>query len=159
MARVDVLHSPTPPSKKHAAPRGRTAVVAGVLLFVAIQLGVHSAVSRDDLPLRDPIYTEKFDTLKGHPEFFADSCDRHRVLAIGSSRTQLCLDAERLTDDRRTVLNFAAAGCGLLVVTPMLRIVWITIMLTLTKRARFAAAAACVLAILIAAIFAGGVEL
>ncbi|MFN0205583.1 MAG: DUF1634 domain-containing protein [Planctomycetota bacterium] len=49
----------------------------------------------------------------------------------------------------------AAAGCVLLVMTPLFRIIWITIMLTASKRGRFAAAAACVLAILVAAMFAG----
>ena len=92
--------------------RGRTAIIAAVVVFVATPLGVHSAIQTDAVPLRDPIYTQKFDTLKLHPEFFAEKCDRHRVIAIGSSRTQLCLDAGRLTNDRRTVFNFAAAGCG-----------------------------------------------
>jgi hypothetical protein len=93
-------------------PRGRTAVVAAVIVFVAIQFGVSSAVQSDAVPLRDPIYADKFDTLKRHPEFFADACDRQRLIAVGSSRTQLCLDAGRLTTDRRTAFNFAAAGCG-----------------------------------------------
>jgi hypothetical protein len=109
---VDVIHSPPVPAKRRRFARGRAAVVAGVVVFVAVQLSVHSAVQTEAVPLRDPIYAEKLTTLKGHPEFFADTCDRHRVLAIGSSRTQLCLDAERLSDDRRTVFNFAAAGCG-----------------------------------------------
>ncbi len=92
--------------------RGRAAVLVGVALFVAVQLGVSGAVNRDELPLRDPIYSQKWDTLKAQPEFFADTCERHRVVAIGSSRTQLSLDAQRLTNTTRTVFNFAAAGCG-----------------------------------------------
>ncbi len=93
-------------------PRGRTAILAGVVVFVAVQFGVHSAVQSGSTPLRDPIYAEKFDTLKRHPEFFAGTSERHRLIAIGSSRTQLCLDATQLSDDRRTAFNFAAAGCG-----------------------------------------------
>lgn len=112
LARVDVLHSPSVPAKRRRFARGRTAVLAGMVLFASVQLSVHSAVQSDAVPLRDPIYSDKLATLKLHPEFFADTCDRHRVLAIGSSRTQLCLDAERLSDDHRTVVNFAAAGCG-----------------------------------------------
>jgi hypothetical protein len=87
-------------------------MLTAVVAFIAIQLGTHTAIQTDAVPLRDPIYAEKLDTLKLHPEFFADTCDRHRVVAIGSSRTQLCLDAERLTTARRTAFNFAAAGCG-----------------------------------------------
>lgn len=37
---------------------------------------------------------------------------RKTLLAVGSSRTQLCLDAERLSDDRTSVFNFGCAGCG-----------------------------------------------
>lgn len=112
LARVDVIHSPQVPAKRRRFAHGRMAVVAGLVLFVAVQFSVHSAVQSEAVSLRDPIYAEKLDTLNLHPEFFSDACDRHRVLAIGSSRTQLCLDAERLSDDRRTVFNFAAAGCG-----------------------------------------------
>jgi hypothetical protein len=89
-----------------------TSLLVGVVAFVVLQVGIHSAVQSDATPLGDPIYSEKLATLRKHPEFFADTCDRERVLALGSSRTQLCLDAERLTTDRRTVFNFAAAGCG-----------------------------------------------
>lgn len=88
------------------------ALLAGVVAFIAVQFGIHSAVQSDATPLGDPIYAEKLATLRHHPEFFADTCDRERVLALGSSRTQLGLDAERLTTDRREVFNFAAAGCG-----------------------------------------------
>ncbi len=87
-------------------------MLAGIVVFVAVQFGIHTAIQTDATPLRDPIYAEKFDALRRHPEFFADACDRERVIAIGSSRTLLCLDATRLTDDRRTAFNFAAAGCG-----------------------------------------------
>jgi hypothetical protein len=90
----------------------RTAVFAGVVVFVAIQFGIHSAVQSDATPLRDPIYAEKFDALRRHPEFFADTCDRPRLVAIGSSRTLLCLDATRLSGDHRAAFNCAAAGCG-----------------------------------------------
>lgn len=109
---VDVVHSRAAPAKRRNRTRGRAAVFAGIVLFVAAQFAIHSAIQSDAVPLRDPIYAEKFDTLKRHPEFFADACDQHRVIAVGSSRTQLCLDAERLTTLDRTVVNFAAAGCG-----------------------------------------------
>lgn len=79
------------------------------------------AIQRDWLPLHDPIYTEKFDRLRDHAAFFApaQADGPVRVLAVGSSRTQLALDAGRLSDALtaaagRPVLafNFGTSGAG-----------------------------------------------
>src|SRR5437763_4147434 len=40
--------------------KARRALLAGVLLFVAAQAGLNVAVQREWLPLRDPVYFEKF---------------------------------------------------------------------------------------------------
>ncbi|MCU0704935.1 MAG: hypothetical protein MUF18_13240, partial [Fimbriiglobus sp.] len=92
--------------------RGRVALLTGVVAFVVLQLGIHTALQSGASTVSDPIYAEKLAAIRSHPEFFAAHSGRHRLLAIGSSRTQLCLNAERLTNDRRTVFNFGAAGCG-----------------------------------------------
>ena len=113
IARTDVVTAAPPPSRRSAhGKRARTAVLVGVLVFVAVQVGFHQAIDREAIPLRDPIWVEKLGLLKRHPEFFAPISDRTRILAVGSSRTQLVLDAERLSDDRRSVFNFGCAGCG-----------------------------------------------
>jgi hypothetical protein len=68
-----------------------------VVAFAAIQASINLAVRREWVPLRDPVYFEKFDQLRGHPEFFAPPADAVRVLALGSSRTQLAVDAATLS--------------------------------------------------------------
>jgi hypothetical protein len=92
-----------------------------VTLFVAFQASFNVAVRRDWLPLQDPIYAEKFDCLRGQPLFFdpAPVDGTVRLLVVGSSRTQLGLDASRLTADLSATagrpvraFNFGTSGAG-----------------------------------------------
>jgi hypothetical protein len=113
IARADVVTDAPPRSARtNHGRRARTAVLAGVLLFVVAQVASHRVIDSEAVPLRDPIYAEKIGLLKRHPEFFSPTAARARLLAVGSSRTQLCLDAERLSDDRTSAFNFGCAGCG-----------------------------------------------
>ena len=73
----------------------RTRVLSGVLLFVAVQAGLNVAIRHDVVPVRDPVYAAKFDALAQWPAYFGEAAVP-RVLALGSSRTQLAVDAERL---------------------------------------------------------------
>jgi hypothetical protein len=110
---VEVVVSPPRPTKtRRKAPRGLLAIVVMVLVFLAIQLAVHSGVQSDHGKLRDPIYHEKLWLLKKHPAFFETSSVKPRVLFVGSSRTQLLIDAAKLEEGRRHVFNFGCAGCG-----------------------------------------------
>jgi hypothetical protein len=52
-------------------------------------------VQRNWLPLRDPVYFEKYALIKKLPAFWADSASVPRLLAVGSSRTHLAFDATR----------------------------------------------------------------
>jgi hypothetical protein len=144
MTRRAAVVSAPQTGKRVRQRRARAAVLAGFLLFVAIQLTTHRAIDSEVIPVRDPIYAEKVGLLKGHPEFWQKSSaprggrssrrvavtrwgwneDPHtpnlsltreegsRILALGSSRTQLALDAERLSDEHCSVFNFGCAGCG-----------------------------------------------
>jgi hypothetical protein len=103
IARLFVLPAPRWPTRpaareKRSPSRSRRALVAGVLLFIAGQALLNVAICRDWVPVRDPVYTEKFDLLRNHAAFFAPTAARPRVLALGSSRTQLGFDAARFAD-------------------------------------------------------------
>jgi hypothetical protein len=110
---VEVVKSPAVPVRtRRKAPRGLVAIFVMVLVFLAIQLAVHTGVQADHGKLRDPIYHEKLWLLKKHPEFFEPTSTKQRVLFVGSSRTQLLIDCGALNDDTRQTFNFGCAGCG-----------------------------------------------
>ncbi len=102
----------------HGQARGRTAVLAGVVLFLAAQAGLNVAIRNDWLPVRDPVYAEKTDLLRRHNGFYAtptDAAQPLRFLALGSSRTQLGFDAARFADHfggRVEAFNFGCPGAG-----------------------------------------------
>lgn len=124
IARTAVVVSSPPNGTRSglAHRRARTAVLVTLTVFVGVQVAAHRAIDTEVVPLRDPIYAEKVGLLKRHPEFWESPPltpnpspirgEGSRLLAIGSSRTQLALDAARLSDDRRSVFNFGCAGCG-----------------------------------------------
>ena len=93
--------------------RPRTAVVAGIVSFCALQIALSNSIESDTLPIRDPIFTEKLSLLQKHPEFWSETTDpaRPRLLVIGSSRTQLLLDARRL-EPAYHAFNFGCSSCG-----------------------------------------------
>jgi hypothetical protein len=106
--------------RQNRGRRARNAVAVGLLVFVFIQLVSCWSIHAEWVAIRDPIYTEKLQLLQQHPEFWASQANAERsdlraltrILAIGSSRTQLCLDAESLSQDRCSLFNFGCAGCG-----------------------------------------------
>ena len=106
IAAVDVIARPMPrPSlRSRRSARGRKAIIAGVIAYLAFQSTLNLAIRNDVLPVRDPVWSEKFELLQKQPAFFAAGNDRPnspvRVLAMGSSRTQLAFDA---TSMARTV--------------------------------------------------------
>lgn len=109
---VVVVASP-PATRSRSRRRARVVVLAAVATFLALQFGLSRAIEADALPVRDPIYSEKFDLLRTHGEFFAASPPRPRLLAVGSSRTLLALDADALgTKLNAAVFNFGCHGCG-----------------------------------------------
>lgn len=72
-----------------ARPRRRNATVAlGVALaaMAAAQFATAWAIHTDRLPVRDPLYTDRFAALGAHPGF-APGAKPQRLLFIGSSRT------------------------------------------------------------------------
>ncbi len=93
--------------------RPRTAVVAGIISFCALQIALSNSIESDTLPIRDPIYTEKLSRLQKHPEFWSARTNpaRPRLIVIGSSRTQLLLDARRLEPGYHA-FNFGCSSCG-----------------------------------------------
>jgi hypothetical protein len=110
---VDIVVSPAVPTKtKRRAPRGMVAIIIMMVVFLGIQLAVHTGVQSDHGKLRDPIYHEKLWLLKKWTPFFEPTSAKLRVLFLGSSRTQLLIDASSLNEDQRLTFNFGCAGCG-----------------------------------------------
>lgn len=106
--------------------RGRVAVVAGVLLFMAGQASLNLGIRTGLLPDPDPVFAEKFDLLREHPVF--TDATPIRVLALGSSRTQLAFDAGRFAATVRSAtgrpaeaFNFGTPAAGPMVCALYLR--------------------------------------
>jgi hypothetical protein len=74
-------------------------LLSGTAIFLLFQATLNVAVRAEWVPLRDPVYFEKLALLRGHPAFFAPAADPVCVLALGSSRTQLAVDAATLSAD------------------------------------------------------------
>ncbi|MEO2088997.1 MAG: hypothetical protein ABGY75_05805, partial [Gemmataceae bacterium] len=73
VARTDVVtDAPLRSARTAHGRRARAAVLAGVLLFVVVQVASHKAIDSEAVPLRDPIYAEKIGLLKRHAEFWAE---------------------------------------------------------------------------------------
>ena len=93
--------------------RARAVVLAAVATFLALQFGLSRAIESDALPIRDPIFSEKFDLLRAHDVFFTSPPTRPRILAVGSSRTLLAVDADALgANSNAAAFNFGCHGCG-----------------------------------------------
>lgn len=104
VTRIQVFHlAPNFPGKPMPrAHRGcRRAILWGIGLFVLIQVAMNLAIRNDLVPVRDPVWFEKLALLQAYGGFLPDSADngtspQPRLLALGSSRTQLAFDACRL---------------------------------------------------------------
>ncbi len=109
---LDVVESTSPSSTRSGRKRARWSVLLGIVLFIAIQLSLFRVIQDDAVPIRDPIFAEKFLLLQQHEEFFRDDAETSRILALGSSRTLLAFDAQNMNSDSQTAFNFGCAGCG-----------------------------------------------
>lgn len=103
VATVQIVHrSDSTGRSSIRGRRARAAVVAGIALFVLGQASLNLAIRTDVLPVRDPVWSEKFELLQARPAFFVapapsdSSVSPVRLLALGSSRTQLAFDATAL---------------------------------------------------------------
>lgn len=113
VVQVDVLTAPPPVTGRCQRGRARATVLAGLLAFVGVQFGLSRAIESDSIPVRDPIYFEKLGLLEPHSEFFASHPARQRVLALGSSRTLLAVEAGTLGAKlNANAFNFGCHGCG-----------------------------------------------
>ncbi|MGL6095101.1 MAG: hypothetical protein ACRC7O_04775, partial [Fimbriiglobus sp.] len=120
-ARVTVIvHDPAPRPARRRAARSRLALAVGAVAFLAGQAALNAAIRADVVPVRDPVFSEKLTLFQGHSAFFAPraAADPPRLLALGSSRTQLAFDAgecERLggqTGRPVRTFNFGCAAAG-----------------------------------------------
>lgn len=95
LVQVTVVDQVTnPPAKTERRRSCRNAVGLGLLFFVLFQAGLSLAIRNDWLPVRDPVYHEKLTMLRQRPAFFdrSNGSQPSRLLALGSSRTQLAFD-------------------------------------------------------------------
>lgn len=100
-------------SHRSSARRGRAILLWAAAFFVALQFGLGLVVDQVWTDVRDPEYAGR---LRQFRELRAREPDAPLVAALGSSRTQLGLQAGRLrptVDGRRSVAyNFARSACG-----------------------------------------------
>lgn len=98
---------------RHTARRGRAILLWAAAFFVAVQFGLGLVVDQVWTDVRDPEYAGK---LRLFRELRTRDPDAPLIAALGSSRTQLGLQAGRLrptVDGRRAVVyNFARSACG-----------------------------------------------
>lgn len=99
---VDIVTRPitAPVHRRSRAARARFALITGILGYLVFQAALNLAIQSDWVPVRDPVWFEKFGLLEKRPAFFAAPSDRPtspiRLMALGSSRTQLAFDATTL---------------------------------------------------------------
>ena len=95
-----VSPSSPPTSRRGLRTVSRRAVIAGIVAFLSLQAGLNLAIQQEWIPVRDPVYAEKRDFLTQHPAFFGStgSSAPLRLMALGSSRTQLAFDARRFSE-------------------------------------------------------------
>jgi hypothetical protein len=91
--------------------RNRRDLLWCLLGFVVVQLGLAACVDRWWLAVRDPDYLQIEQHLR---ERLAEAPGRPLILFLGSSRTQMGVDASRLNvrGDRRAPVVFNAAVCS-----------------------------------------------
>jgi hypothetical protein len=71
-----------------AVPR---ALATMLVVYLVVNAALYVLVERGVLPLKDPLYSNQLKYFRRQAAFFGP-CDKPRVLAIGSSRTQLAFD-------------------------------------------------------------------
>lgn len=132
-AALDTLASARPTPRhgtrlKTRSQRARTAVILGLVVFLAIQAATNLAIRCEWSVLRDPLYFDKLALFRrSAPEFFpqgragalSPGGEPLKVLFIGSSRTQNAVDAQAIQTQLSqhlnqpvSAFNFALAGCG-----------------------------------------------
>ncbi len=84
--------------------RARNAITAGIVCFVALQVGLNLALETTRPEWRDPEY--------GHRVTLSRAAPRPLVVVLGSSRPQMGLSPEHLGIEGATVFNHSQAGCG-----------------------------------------------
>lgn len=118
---IEVPPSAAPAVRRNRTRRAVVAVIAGLVLFLGVQLGTGWAIHTERLPLRDPLYFDKRNLLRNHPAFFAAPAPDKplTVLCVGSSRMLNAADAGAIGPALSASLgrpaeafNFAQAGAG-----------------------------------------------
>ena len=114
-----VVVVPTRTANVPRVHRARRAIAFAAFAFLIVQLAFATVVQREWLPLRDPLFHEKFERLQKHTAFWHDDKTALRILAIGSSRLHLSFDAKRLSETLSTAFghpaiayNFGTSGAG-----------------------------------------------
>jgi hypothetical protein len=114
IAIVDHRSAPKPARRRAAGCRN--AVLVGVVVFVLGQVSLNVAVRNEWVPVRDPVFVEKFGLLEPHESFFSppapvSDSPPTRVMALGSSRTQLAFDAARFAEHAGPHVEAFNYGC------------------------------------------------
>jgi len=114
LPRVAIVdHRPAPKPSRRRAARGRNAILVGVAVFVFGQVSLNVAVRNEWVPVRDPVFVEKYELLEPHTGYFSPSAPDppQRVMALGSSRTQLAFDAARYAERTGPHVEAFNYGC------------------------------------------------
>ena len=113
IAQIAVVNAAPRTGRRTRFARSRRAVIAGVLLFVSSQVGLNLAIRENVVPVRDPVFTEKNDFLAPHADYHqaVEPTAPVRVMALGSSRTQLGFDANRFQSQSPTPVSAFNFGC------------------------------------------------
>jgi len=111
VGRVAIVTVAPAPGRRVRSARSCRAVLIGVLVFVLFQVGLNLAIQENIVPVRDPVYTEKYDFLAPHEDYYAEPAEPVRVMALGSSRTQLAFDSHRFEENSPRPVSAFNFGC------------------------------------------------
>ena len=106
----------------NGALRVKVALAVGAAVTVTLQLVTGWAIHTDRVPLRDPLYLDKFAALRARPAFNPDTPAEQKpltVVFVGSSRTLVAVDAGAVGPALSArigrpveAFNFGTAGAG-----------------------------------------------
>ena len=100
----------------HRSRQAKYAIIVGIAVYLTAQVTFNLAIHNDWLPIRDPVYSEKRAFQATHSPTV-----KPKLLALGSSRTQLGFDVQRFTQQYQlqTGVEIAAFNFGCPAAGPM----------------------------------------
>jgi hypothetical protein len=106
-----IVSPPKPTRQSRKVSQCRWVVLIAVLSFLLIQISLNLGIQSGRIPVQDPVFVEKIELYRNWNQVSDSTLSR--VVALGSSRTQLAFDAARFGNATNcTAFNFGCSAAG-----------------------------------------------